>query len=55
VRALADGLRRLAHQPDLRRQLAEQGRQRVLARYTQAQVAAQTVAVYRQMLDIARS
>jgi glycosyltransferase involved in cell wall biosynthesis len=54
VRALADGLRRLMHDPDLRRRMGGQGRQRVLARYTQAQVAAQTVAVYRQMLDIAR-
>jgi glycosyltransferase involved in cell wall biosynthesis len=54
VRALADGLRRLMHDADLRRQMAEQGRQRVLARYTQAQIAAQTVAVYRQMLDVAR-
>jgi glycosyltransferase involved in cell wall biosynthesis len=54
VRALADGLRRLMHDADLRRRMAEQGRQRVLARYTQAQIAAQTVAVYRQMLDVAR-
>jgi glycosyltransferase involved in cell wall biosynthesis len=54
VRALADGLRRLTHDADLRRRMAEQGRQRVLAQYTQAQIAAQTVAVYRQMLDVAR-
>jgi glycosyltransferase involved in cell wall biosynthesis len=54
VRALADGLRRVMHDADLRRRMAEQGRQRVLARYTQAQIAAQTVAVYRQMLDVAR-
>jgi glycosyltransferase involved in cell wall biosynthesis len=54
VRALADGLRRLAHHPDLRRRMAERGRQRVLERYTQAYVAAQTVAVYRQIFDIAR-
>lgn len=47
VAALADRLRRLMHTPDLRRDLAARGRQRVLAHYTQTQVAAQTVAVYR--------
>ncbi|MEP0764281.1 MAG: glycosyl transferase family 1, partial [Chloroflexota bacterium] len=36
--------------PDLRRTLGERGRARVLAHYTQAQVAAQTVAVYRALL-----
>lgn len=54
VRALVGALRQLMHQPELRRQWAGQGRQRVLAHYTQAQVAAQTVTVYRQMLEIAR-
>jgi glycosyltransferase involved in cell wall biosynthesis len=44
----------LMHAPELRRRLSELGRQRVLARYTQAQVAAQTVAVYRRMLGIAQ-
>ncbi|MBN2304258.1 MAG: glycosyltransferase family 4 protein [Anaerolineae bacterium] len=50
VTALADRLQRLMHTPDLRRDLAARGRARVLAHYTQAQVAAQTVAVYRTML-----
>jgi glycosyltransferase involved in cell wall biosynthesis len=53
-RALSDALRQLMHAPELRRRLSELGRQRVLARYTQAQVAAQTVAVYRRMLGIAQ-
>jgi glycosyltransferase involved in cell wall biosynthesis len=52
--ALADCLRQLAYSPDLRRRLSEQGRRRVLERYTQAQVAAQTVAVYYQMQGIAQ-
>jgi hypothetical protein len=34
-----------------RRDLAARGRQRVLDHFTQAQVAAQTVAVYRKMLE----
>jgi glycosyltransferase involved in cell wall biosynthesis len=49
AQALADGLRRLMHAPDLRLKLAEQGRRRVLEHYTQARIAAQTVAVYRQL------
>jgi glycosyltransferase involved in cell wall biosynthesis len=48
--ALADALRGLQAAPDLRRTLGERGRARVLAHYTQAQVAAQTVAVYRALL-----
>jgi glycosyltransferase involved in cell wall biosynthesis len=40
----------LQQQPELRRELGRQGRQRVLERYTQAQIAAQTVAVYRDVL-----
>jgi glycosyltransferase involved in cell wall biosynthesis len=40
----------LQQQPALRRKLGRQGRQRVLERYTQAQVAAQTVQVYRAMM-----
>ncbi len=55
VAALSSGLRRLMHDPALRRELAEKGRQRVLAQYTQAQVAAQTVAAYRAMAGIASS
>jgi glycosyltransferase involved in cell wall biosynthesis len=43
-------LTRLLGTPDLRAELASRGRERVLARYTQAQVAAQTYEVYRTML-----
>jgi len=50
VEALAAALRRLMTAPDLRQELGQRGRGRVLAHYTQAQVAAQTVAVYRQIL-----
>jgi glycosyltransferase involved in cell wall biosynthesis len=48
--ALADCLREIMRAPELRRELGARGRQRVLDRYTQAQIAAQTVAVYREML-----
>ncbi len=48
-----DGLRShllyLQQRPDVRADLARRGRQRVIERYTQAQIAAQTVAVYREM------
>ncbi len=47
--ALAQALRRVMHTPELRQRLAEAGRQRVLAHFTQAQIAAQTVAVYREL------
>jgi glycosyltransferase involved in cell wall biosynthesis len=47
--ALVARLQSLMQYPALRRQLAESGRQRVLSQFTQAQVAAQTVAVYREM------
>ncbi len=50
VPALAAALRDLLRDPALRDELGARGRQRVLDRYTQAQVAAQTVAVYRAML-----
>jgi len=40
----------LQQQPELRRELGRKGRQRVLEQYTQAQIAAQTVAVYRQVM-----
>jgi glycosyltransferase involved in cell wall biosynthesis len=43
-------LMRLLGDPDLRAELARRGRERVLARYTQAQVAAQTYQVYRTIL-----
>lgn len=49
--ALAEQLRQMMHDPGLRRDLAARGRQRVLAHFTQAQVAADTIAVYRAMLD----
>lgn len=48
------GLRRhllyLQQQPEQRRELGHRGRQRVLERYTQAQIAAQTVQVYREVM-----
>jgi glycosyltransferase involved in cell wall biosynthesis len=44
----------LQQQPDLRRELGQRGRHRVLERYTQAQVAAQTVQVYRDVIRPAR-
>ena len=51
----ADALRRclvrLMRDPDLWDDLARRGRERVLSRFTQAQIAAQTVAVYREMTD----
>jgi glycosyltransferase involved in cell wall biosynthesis len=50
----AAGLRRqlllLQQQPELRQELGQRGRQRVLERYTQAQVATQTVKVYRDVM-----
>jgi glycosyltransferase involved in cell wall biosynthesis len=54
----ADDLRRqlsrLQQQPELRRELGLRGRRRVLERYTQAQIAAQTVQVYREVLKSER-
>jgi glycosyltransferase involved in cell wall biosynthesis len=49
VDALAACLVRLMDSPELRADLALRGRERVLAHYTQAQVAVQTVAVYREL------
>jgi glycosyltransferase involved in cell wall biosynthesis len=43
-------LARLLGNADLRADLARRGRERVLARFTQAQVAAQTYQVYRSVL-----
>jgi glycosyltransferase involved in cell wall biosynthesis len=48
---LRQALQSLQHDPELRRELGASGRQRVLERYTMAQVAAQTVHVYRALLD----
>ncbi len=49
--ALHDHLLRLMQSPDERKTFGQKGRQRVLAHYTQAQIAAQTVAVYREMFN----
>ncbi|MBN1660700.1 MAG: glycosyltransferase [Anaerolineae bacterium] len=48
--ALHDCLARLLHEPELRAGLARSGRERVLAHYTQARIAAETYEVYRQAL-----
>lgn len=48
--ALAGALSRLRADPGLRASLGAQGRARVLARYTQQEIARQTYAVYRTML-----
>lgn len=50
VSALAATLRRLASDPKLRGGLAKRGRERVLARFTNERIAAETVEVYRQIL-----
>lgn len=50
VNALAALLTDLASSPQQRTALAEKGRARVLARFTQAQIAAETARVYREML-----
>lgn len=49
--ALREHLARLMRDADLWRMLARRGRERVLAHFTQEQVAAETVAVYREMVD----
>jgi glycosyltransferase involved in cell wall biosynthesis len=51
VGALRSHLLKLMQSVDLRRELGQRGRQRVLSLYTQNQIAAQTVAVYRDMLN----
>jgi glycosyltransferase involved in cell wall biosynthesis len=51
VGALRSHLLKLMQSVDLRRELGQCGRQRVLSLYTQSQIAAQTVAVYRDMLN----
>ena len=50
ARALADCLRQLADSPALRRQLEVRGRQRVARCYSQDEIAAKTLQVYREML-----
>ena len=50
VQALRAKLSQLMADPALRKELARRGRDRVLAHYTQAQVAAKTYQVYRELL-----
>ena len=50
VQALRDKLSQLMADPALREELAQRGRERVLAHYTQAQVAAKTYHVYRELM-----
>jgi len=47
--ALRAGLLQLMQDDELRRDLGRRGRQRVLERFTQAQIAAETVDVYRSL------
>ncbi len=54
VAALQAALARLLAAPGYRRTLGERGRARVLAHFTQQQVAVQTVAVYREILESSR-
>jgi glycosyltransferase involved in cell wall biosynthesis len=51
VVALRQHLLYLQQQPEMRQKLGRRGRQRVLDQYTQARVAAQTVAVYREIVQ----
>ena len=51
VQALHNCLARLLRDPSLRAELGRRGRARVLAYYTQAQIAAQTCAVYQEILN----
>ncbi len=55
VPSLAECLRRLARDTPLRRELAERGRQRALTHYTQAEIARETLEVYRQLLGVEAS
>jgi glycosyltransferase involved in cell wall biosynthesis len=48
--ALRAHLQRLMHDPDLWSSLSRRGRERVLAHFTQRAIAAQTIAVYKEML-----
>jgi glycosyltransferase involved in cell wall biosynthesis len=52
IDALRVCLEQLQQNPTLRVKLGQKGRQRVLAHYTQAQVAAQTVAVYHEIVTV---
>lgn len=53
--ALRECLERLRTRPSLRAELARRGRERVLTQFTQAQVAAQTVEIYRLCCPSARA
>jgi glycosyltransferase involved in cell wall biosynthesis len=53
AKALAAAIARLGSDPALRADLASRGRQRVLDRFTQEQVARQTVALYSEILGSA--
>jgi glycosyltransferase involved in cell wall biosynthesis len=48
--ALTEGLTKLVQAPALRRELGARGRARVLRTFTQEQVAAATLAVYRRLM-----
>ena len=50
VLALSEWLARLRQNPALRRKLGGRGRERVLERYTQARIVAQTVAFYESLM-----
>ncbi|HLA43082.1 MAG TPA: glycosyltransferase, partial [Aggregatilineales bacterium] len=50
VEHLAAQIEQLLKNPELRRKLAQAGRQRILTHFTQKQVAEQTVAVYQDMM-----
>jgi glycosyltransferase involved in cell wall biosynthesis len=50
VEVLRAHLARLLGDPSLHKELASRGRERILARFTQAQIAAQTYRVYRSVL-----
>jgi len=50
-RALRNALRRLMGEPALRHELGQRGRARVLEHYTQKRIAAETYAIYSQLLD----
>ena len=49
--ALANAIRRLMQDEDLRRDLARRGRERVLTHYTHQRIAEETVAIWRKLLD----
>ncbi len=53
VNALSQALAALAANRSRRAELSAQGRERVLARYTQARIAAETAAVYWQLMEAA--